>query len=197
MKPDTELLNGAIDIKLCSLHQVFLNKKVLLSEVDAVSAPLTLVAVLGIRGPCMSFSLDSSTRSCFFSRICLARTRISCISSSSLSSSESYSPARSFSSSSLSRYSNFYKRQQLIFQRKGITERHLCFNHEGTSWPIDFFFSVSRSIGGQLQLIKEKKVNSPSWCQDQCNQQCCDPPTPQGSYPASHSHSSDPSILKK
>uniref|UniRef100_A0AAX7UGK6 GTP-binding protein 4 n=1 Tax=Astatotilapia calliptera TaxID=8154 RepID=A0AAX7UGK6_ASTCA len=68
---------------------------------------LTLVAVLGMRGPCTSFSFDSRTLSCFFSRICLARMRISCISSSSLSSSESYSPARSFSSSSFSSSSSF------------------------------------------------------------------------------------------
>lgn len=84
--------------------------------------PLTLVAVLGMRGPCTFFSLDSITRSCFFSRICLAKTRISCISSSSLSSSESYSPARSFSSSSSSRCSSFYQRQHFNFHLSSLKE---------------------------------------------------------------------------
>lgn len=114
----TELLNGANWYQVMFFTPGVPKHHLLLSKTDAVSAPLTLVAVLGMRGPCMSFSLDSSTRSCFFSRICLARTRISCISSSSLSSSESYSPARSFSSSSFSRYSSFYKRQHFNFQRK-------------------------------------------------------------------------------
>lgn len=83
--------------------------------------PRTLVAVLGMRGPCTSFSFDPMTKSCFFSRICLARTRISCISSSSLSSSESYSPARSFSSSSFSRSSSFCEGRNKHVQKIAFT----------------------------------------------------------------------------
>lgn len=63
---------------------------------------LTFLTARGILGPCTSFSFDSIIFSFLFSLICLASCRISCISSSSLSSLESYSPACSRSSSSFS-----------------------------------------------------------------------------------------------
>lgn len=70
---------------------------------------LAFLAVLGILGPCVSFSLDSKIFNFFFSRICCASCRIPIISSSSLSESLSYSPAACRSSSSSSNCSSFFK----------------------------------------------------------------------------------------
>lgn len=70
---------------------------------------LAFLAVRGILGPCVFFSLDSRIFNFFFSRICFASCRISSISSSSLSDTLSYSPAAVLSSSSFSNSSNFFK----------------------------------------------------------------------------------------
>lgn len=73
-------------------------------------AKLAFLAVRGILGPCVSFSLDCRIFSFFFSLISFANCRISPISSSSLSGSLSYSPAAALSSSSFSNSSSFFKK---------------------------------------------------------------------------------------
>ena len=75
---------------------------------------LTFLAVRGIRGPCVFFSLDCRIFNIFFSLICFASCRISTISSSSLSDSLSYSPAAVLSSSSFSNSSNFFKKNHEV-----------------------------------------------------------------------------------